>query len=367
MKQSHELRYQTIQKYVLGLVRSGKLKAGDRLPSEIELAKKFGSSRIPVRQAMQGLVDQGLVQRVHGRGAFLKRAGGPTADTNRIAVLFCHSSEGFFNSPFYATIFSGIQLEAHIAHKVLVIQSLPIEEGTNPVRCFHELLNDVDGFIVVDLLAEVYARVEKGIKKLAKPVVIVNYETLDNDFDSIVFDSYENAKQMVDFLFRLGHRRIGYVLRRALAQVEHPNIARRHKGYLDGLTAHDLPFDPQLVRELPEFVDEPAALKKMLTGRDRPTALFCCDDEVALRTIEIIRESGLSVPQDVTVVGYDNHRDALRAVPPLTTMHTPLVEMGNRAIKRVLEKQKELATGISTRYRIVLPGSITPRQSHRSL
>jgi DNA-binding LacI/PurR family transcriptional regulator len=365
MKQNHELRYQAVQKYILDLVRTGKLQEGDRLPSEIELAKKFKASRIPVRQAMQGLVDQGMIQRVHGRGAFLKRAGGPTADTNRIGVLFCHSSEGFFNSPFYTTIFSGIQLMAHIERKVLVMQSLPVDGSENPSRYFYDLLNDVDGFIVVDLLPEIYAKVGKGIAKLTKPVVVLNYEQLDNDFDSIVFDSHANAKQMVDFLCRLGHRRIGYIQRQPMLKIEHPNIARRHQGYLDGMAEHDLPVDPQLVRDLPEFINDPPGLKKMLSGRARPTALFCSDDEVAVRIIELARTGGLSVPQDVTVVGYDNHRDALSAVPPLTTVHTPLVEMGNRAVKRVLEKQKELATGLNTHYRIVLPGSILPRRSHR--
>jgi LacI family transcriptional regulator len=109
------------------------------------------------------------------------------------------------------------------------------------------------------------------------------------------------------------------------------------------------------------------SLKRFLTGPDRPTALFCLGDNAAMKVYQVTQELGIRIPDDLTVVGCDDIREAPRLHPGLTTFHTPLVEMGKTGVKRLMEKLEEAKTGEVTHYRTTLPGSIVQRNSHRAI
>jgi LacI family transcriptional regulator len=136
-----------------------------------------------------------------------------------------------------------------------------------------------------------------------------------------------------DHLLRLGHRRIGMI-----SGPDHYLCSRaRTDGYRHALQQHGVPYDPQRVR-WGDFRHEGGYRfgRELLSGADRPTAIFAGSDQQALGVYEAARQLGLSVPRDVSVVGFDDLPFARWLPPPLTTIRQPLVQMGAMAAEMLL-------------------------------
>jgi DNA-binding LacI/PurR family transcriptional regulator len=127
-------------------------------------------------------------------------------------------------------------------------------------------------------------------------------------------------------LISLGHQRIAHI---GHASLEYVAVNRRREGYRAALNAANLPFDKNLFVE-GDFTYESGyrAMKHLLGSRANPTALFAGNDTIAFGAMLAIREAGLSIPEDVAVVGYDDLPAAAYACPPLTTVRTHAFEQG---------------------------------------
>jgi DNA-binding LacI/PurR family transcriptional regulator len=142
--------------------------------------------------------------------------------------------------------------------------------------------------------------------------------------------SYEATRYLVE----LGHRRIAYIGDRNGRQSD----TERFGGYRQGLDSGQLPFQPELVvygSGTPESGMEMMAT--LLRFAEPPTAVFCYDDMTALGAIRQIHASGLRVPRDVSVIGFDDLSIVQFTEPPLTTVRQPMSEMGRLAMEAVLD------------------------------
>lgn len=362
---SQDMDYVKIEKYITGLIRQNKLKAGDRLIPETHIAKMFNVSRIPVRNALKRLMNQGVLQKVKGQGTFVRRGAETPKVTNKLGILHCHSKEGFFHSSFYTAILAGIESEARDFRKMLILHSISPDQEEDPNVTLQLLEPETDGLILVDLAPSVLSRVRAMLERYPKPVVVLNYEKLPDTIDSVVFDSQENARRVVQFLVDLGHRRILYFTPPPMfGDPIHPNFENRIRAYTEVMAGSGLDYGEKLAAQN-RIPREMEALASLLRGPDRPTALFCLGDDIAVRVYGLARDLGIRIPEDLTVVGCDDIREAPRLQPPLTTVHTPLVQMGKTGVKRLLEKMKEQQQGVVTHYRITLPGSMAQRGSHQ--
>jgi LacI family transcriptional regulator len=352
-----------IEQHLTGLIRNGRLKDGDLLPSEPELSRKFKSSRMPVRQAVQNLVDHGVLVKVRGKGTYVRnsRNAPQLVTTNKIGVLFCYSQSDFFNSTFYTAILSGVQREALEAEKALVLHTM---QDNDPAAVVRELLNDVDGFIFVDLLPAIAAKLEKVLLALPKPVVVLNYEHAGENIDAVVTDSRHNTRRLLEFLIGLGHRRIAYIGQCTAA--DHPNIAHRWQAYRETLLANGLAVDPGLMISGSDIT---LAMLDQLFGRPQPpTAVFCTGSHIVHQTLyPYFTQTSRRVPEDVSVVGYDDIRECELVRPRLTAIGPALPDMGRLGVKRLLERIAEQKSGVDRHYTITLPGTIIERESHRAI
>jgi LacI family transcriptional regulator len=166
------------------------------------------------------------------------------------------------------------------------------------------------------------------------PVVAIDPHTGGGGIPSVDTDNVEGARIATQYLISLGHRRIAHVRGRGDLQ----SAVLRERGYRESLAEAGIPFDPELVREGAYWAKPAtAAAQELLDRPDRPTAIFAANDLSALGVLEVARELGIRVPEELSVVGFDDIPESALAEPQLTTVAQPLHDMGERALRMVLE------------------------------
>ncbi|WP_149202693.1 LacI family DNA-binding transcriptional regulator [Actinotalea subterranea] len=161
------------------------------------------------------------------------------------------------------------------------------------------------------------------------PVVAVDPHTGPSGLPTVDSDNLRGAVLATEYLLGLGHRRIGFLGGRP--DLESARL--REEGYRTALAAAGIPVDPALMRVggyRTETADQPA--HELLTMPDRPTAIFAANDLSAIRTMDVAHTLGLSVPDDVSIIGFDNVPESAMTTPPLTTINQPIRRMGSEAI-----------------------------------
>ena len=147
--------------------------------------------------------------------------------------------------------------------------------------------------------------------------------------------NWQGAYEATAYLIALGHRRIGFV-----GGLAGPNsAAERLRGYRDALVAHDIPLESALIVD-GGFTEQGGfdAAQKLLALPDLPGAIFASNDLSATGVIEATRQRGLRVPQDISVIGFDDIPQASLIYPKLTTVRQPLYQMGREAVALLLEQ-----------------------------
>lgn len=165
------------------------------------------------------------------------------------------------------------------------------------------------------------------------PVVAIDPHTGPGGPSTIDSDNVGGARAAVQHLIDLGHRRIAHV--RGRGDLESAHL--RELGYRQSLAEAGIAFDPDLVRDGDYRAGSTTeAARDLLLRPDRPSAVFAANDLSALRVLEVAQELGLRIPQDLSVVGFDDVPEAANAVPALTTIAQPLQEMGAQAARMLL-------------------------------
>jgi LacI family transcriptional regulator len=171
------------------------------------------------------------------------------------------------------------------------------------------------------------------------PVVLAN--CFNNDrAPAVVPDDEEGQRSGVNGLIERGHRRIAFLTLPAASLA----ARLRTQGYAAALALSGLPFDPRLVIAAPEDGDDTLdkVLEDLLFGDAAPSALCCGNDHLAMRVCGLLRRRGISVPQDLSVLGYDDHRLITEhAHPRLASVELPYAAIGRRAAERLLERIAE--------------------------
>ena len=161
------------------------------------------------------------------------------------------------------------------------------------------------------------------------PVVAIDPHAGPGDLPTIDGDNLTGAVIATRHLTELGHRRIGFIAGRT--DLESARL--REEGYRTALAEAGIEFDPGLVR-LGDYRRESShpGVRELLSLPDRPPAIFAANDLSAIATLDVAAEMGLRVPEDLSVVGFDNIPDSALTNPPLTTVSQPLQRMGAEAI-----------------------------------
>jgi LacI family transcriptional regulator len=166
------------------------------------------------------------------------------------------------------------------------------------------------------------------------PIVSVDPHTGPPSLPTVDSDNLRGAQLATEHLIALGHRRIAMVTGRPDLE----SAARRERGYRDALEAAGIPVDESLLKI--GAYDAPTSAEAahwLLTADDPPTAVFAANDVSAIATIEVAVRLGLRVPEDLSVVGFDNLPESAMCSPPLTTVEQRMQEMGARAVELLVK------------------------------
>lgn len=189
--------------------------------------------------------------------------------------------------------------------------------------------NKVDGIIVI---GQVHRKYIEMLSNVSVPVVFVDFYDSRYDVDSVNSDSYNGCYVLTDHLVSLGHKKIGFFGRLNATS----SINDRFLGYMKCLIENGLEYrkdwtindrnERDLLYNDIDFPDE------------LPTAFVCNCDETAFRVISALRSKGIRVPEDISVVGYDNYTMSSICIPPITTMEVDLVKMADASVELMAKK-----------------------------
>lgn len=271
----------------------------------------------------------------------LLRAG----KVNAIGVVTAEPLSYFFQDPFARALLASISKACDAAGSGISLVSAKNDEEL--AWNINSAL--VDGFIL--LCVESGEKLIRLTRERGLPFVALELETDDDSIAAIGIDNRGGARRAARHLAELGHRRfavlslqlvddrVGFVRAGDIDKAIYHGTSERIRGYFDALTEFGID-----VSEVPVFETENdrtttrEALTQIFGQPEPPTALLAMSDRIAFSAIEWLKEKGISVPNEVSVIGFDGVPEAAHCVPPLTTVSQPIAEMGQRAVRFILDQ-----------------------------
>jgi len=348
-------KYIQIYSDLLAEINSRKLKFGDKLPTEQQLMHSYQVSRITAQKALNNLQEAGFIKRHVGKGSFVIHK----TDMDEL-------DEDDFSLPYVSLIMAN------------ELQTLSYLKGIERVLSSNKIHTTItitanDSNIELSAIKQAVANKAKGIIYFPSepfinkdifntllsdnfPVVFLDRSPLDIPCNCITTSGYIGGYLATKHLLDNGHRKVA-ILNSGLNLFE--TVNQRYAGYCQALNEYHIPINPDYVLEcyqLSEFGYD------LLTSSNRPTALFCTNDSVALVIYKLAYSLGLSIPNDISIVGFDNLPSSTDLIPPLTTIEQPFVKMGIEAAEIIISQSK--SSSLIKKY---LPVKLLERASVKSL
>jgi DNA-binding LacI/PurR family transcriptional regulator len=330
-------KYQQVYSALWREIQSGRLKRGDRLPSEAELERKFGTSRITVGRAVRDLQIAGLVERRPGSGTYVKPARSEGALSFGLLIpdlgeteIFEPMCQGMMASP--------------LAREHALVWGSPQGASSKEERawqlCRQYIDRAVSGVFFAPLEStspkdDVNTRIADALDAAAIPIVLLDRTVTAyprrGHHDLVGIDNRRAGYVVTEHLLGLGARRVAFVARPSTAAT----LGAREAGYREALHVWDAPVDRALVHRLdPEEGREVRALMESA----RPDGIVCANDRTAARLMRTLLRLDYRVPADVRLVGIDDVEYASLLPVPLTTLRQPTRQIGDAAMTAMLER-----------------------------
>ena len=261
--------------------------------------------------------------------------------------------------PFYFPVISGIERECRDNSLTMIYTTIEVDENNCAIRLNPDIARShFDGLLVIG--AYLNRAIIHELGAMHCPVIQVDGYAEINRWDRVLMNNKDGAFRGVNYLIEKGHRHIGLI---ASSPNSYPSILERREGFLRAIHEHGLP-DTYIIDGLLKRDAAHQSTVELLKKYPHVTALFVCNDNSALGAINGIRELGLSVPEDISVVGFDDIAFAQDMVPPLTTLHVDKMEMGKVALRQLLYRIQNKEAPIST---TLLDTSLIIRKSVRQI
>ena len=331
-------KYREIFEKLQGDISSGRYKPGGRLPSEAELVRRFGVSRMTVFRAMQELQSLGIVTRRVGSGTFVSatvNSGShvfglliPELGQTEIFEAICkgmmESPEAAHHSLLWGNSGSNDRdkeeaaeqlCQQYISRKVAGVFFAPVEFSTHRNQANHRIVAALDRaripVVLLDRCLEPYPRRSK--------------------YDLVGIDNRRTAYLATEHLITAGAKRIAFFARPNSA----PTVDARIAGYREALLSLSQQRDHDLVK-LGEPSD--ATFVQSILKKDRPDAFLCANDLTAGGLMQTLIGLGRNIPRDIRIVGIDDVKYARLLPVPLTTQHQPCRDIGRVALAVMLDR-----------------------------
>lgn len=331
-------KYRDILEKIQGDIRSGRYSAGQRLPSETDLVRRYGASRMTVFRAMRELQTMGLVVRRVGSGTYVAQPSNSRSHVFGLLIPELGQTEIF------EAICKGM-MESHdaVRHSLLWGNSASKENEKEQVAeqlCQHYIAQKVSGvfFAPVEFSMGRFRsnhRIVEALEAAHIPVVLLD-RCLEpyprrSKYDLVGIDNRRAAYQATEHLIKAGARRIAFLARPNSA----PTVDARIAGFREAL--HALTKSP--LRDPVNLGDaSDQKFVKALLKRDRPDAFLCANDFTAGKLMQSLISIGVQIPEDIRIVGIDDVKYASLLPVPLSTQHQPCREIGRIALATMLDR-----------------------------
>jgi LacI family transcriptional regulator len=245
-------------------------------------------------------------------------------------------------NPFFAEVARGAEDAARNGNCDLVLcnSDLDADKQMEYVRSLLE--KRVDG-ILMNSVAMLSGDQQTRLSESGVPIVLLNRSAPTRTFSTVCADNETGGAMAAQYLLDLGHRRIAHLT----GPRKHGNLSDRTRGFVRALQAAKRPVQPLVLHGKFNFAGGTELARKVLAERRDITAIFAANDVMAYGVVRAVLDQGLRIPEDLSLVGFDNVEFSSIIHPPLTTIHQPKYEMGQAAVEILLRlarnKEKQTA------------------------
>jgi len=317
----------------------------------LSTVSKALNGRQDVSQVMKDRIiqiakEQNFTPNVFGKGLKNQK-------TENIGVIFCREFQPLSLNPFYSRVLEGIEAELAINNYNLVLHLLPeVYRGELP-KMIKE--RKVDGLILIGVLQEKFI---EQLKIENIPTILIDPKIPTDCLSQVLIDNEHGGFLATQYLINKGHSRIAFIS----GDLERESFRQRFTGYYKAMNYNHLPIDEKYIRSggLEMGYDHINALLKL---DPRPTAIFAANDINAIYGYKAIKDNKLNIPDDISIVGFDDIDLAKMATPPLTTVRVYKEEMGSIAVRKLIN----LVNDVEKTTTNIVPVRIIERKSVRSI
>lgn len=304
--------------------------AGVSLGTASQALNKRNGVAPETRQRVLNAAEQlGYFQQIRG-------LGGRPSTISTIGVLMKLNVQEPSVNPFYSYVLAGAERECQRQNLSLMYANIEVDEYSKALAWPPMLLDQqVDGLMVVGaFLEETIADISQ---QAGMPIVLVDGYAFNNGYDMIITDNLNGAFNAVSYLIEQGHRHIGLIGSAANA---YPSVRERRKGYTRALKLNGI--TETYIEDSPLDRDEAyRTTLRLLERAPQITAIFGCNDDTAIGCMRAARDMGRRLPEDLSVIGFDDIDLAQEIIPPLTTMHVDKVLMGAVGVRHLIDRASD--------------------------
>jgi LacI family transcriptional regulator len=326
-----------------------------------DIAKRAGVSRSTVSRVINGqqYVRQDVRERVLGviqETGFHPNVAARALASQRswmIGLVLPRSVSSFFADPYFPRLTQGIARACNHHNYTLGLFLISTSEDEDKIFPRVSRKGFLDGILVQS--GEMNDQLNEQLINLSIPLVIVGRPFHTQDVSYIDVDNVNASFGAVTHLVHLGYRNIGTIT----GPINSTVSLDRKEGYLKALLQHGLAVDRSLIVE-GDFTEAGGYLAMQQLLAAKPDAIFTASDIMALGAMRAVRDIGLRVPEDIAFVGFDDLPLASLANPPLTTVHQPISEFGEKAVEMLIDL---IENGIKPPRRIIMDTDLVIRDS----
>jgi GntR family transcriptional regulator, arabinose operon transcriptional repressor len=334
---SKNLKYLVVKQAIMEKIQSGELKPNDKLPSEQEYSEAFNVSGITIRKTLSELANEGYIKRIKRKGTFVNGPV-PEESSSRLLALVL-SAEDYFDVS-YMKIIKGAQSMAAEYNYSLIVEWSSNNLAQEAETIKKMLDRNIDGFIIYP-----YDPIKSKsnyllIEQNNIPYVLVDRYNVDHPCYFSGCCNYDGAVIATKELLQMKHTKIKFVGYHFFLNSEQ----ERYDGYCSAMRQAGLEVNQDNCIVNVDY----DLLKKQILNHD-VTALFCCNDRLAIKVTQNLTEQGIRIPQDVSIIGFDDWDSEQNTAIGLTTVRQNFNEIGANAAHLLLSAIQGKIQGNNTK------------------
>ncbi|MBN2088441.1 LacI family DNA-binding transcriptional regulator [candidate division KSB1 bacterium] len=274
--------------------------------------------------------------------------------TENLGVIFCRELQPLSGNPFYSRVLEGIEAEVALNNFNLILYFVPTNQQDISPKMVRE--HQVDGIILVGVFHPEFIQI---LNQSGLPIIQIDPKIRLTNSHQVLINNEDGASIATQYLINMGHKRIGFIS----GDLNRMSFQQRYDGYIKTLKYNRIIPDSDLVKSggLEKGYDQ---VKELMLAPNRPTAIFAANDINAIYGYQAIHELGYEIPEDISMIGFDDIDLAKFSTPPLTTVRVYKEELGSLAVRALF---KSINGELESPQTVIVPVKLVERESVKKL